>query len=54
MRSSGSKIVKRLRCRKYDPMIIDRTIGLAPGPSRVLYRSFLKHCTPTDKAMGII
>ena len=26
--SSGSKIVKRLRRRQYDPVIIERTIGL--------------------------
>ena len=27
-----SKIVKRLRRRKYDPVIIERTIGLVLGP----------------------
>ena len=37
--SSGSKIVKRLRRRKYDPVIIERTIGLVLGPSTSLYRS---------------
>ena len=29
---SGSKIVKRLRRRQYDPAIIERTIGLVLGP----------------------
>ena len=52
--SSGSKIVKRLRRRKYDPLIIERTIGLVLGPSTALYRSFLKHFTLTNKAMGTI
>ena len=40
--SSGSKIVKRLRRRQYDPVIIERT------------RPFLKHCTLTNKAVGSI
>ena len=35
--SSGSKIVKRLRRRQYDPVIIERTIGLVLGPSTALY-----------------
>ena len=39
--SSGSKIVKRLRRRQYDPEIIERTIGLVLGPFTALYRSFL-------------
>ena len=30
--SSGSKLVKRLRRRQYDPVIIERTIGLVLGP----------------------
>ena len=51
---SGSKIVKRLRRRKYDPSIIEKTIGLVLGPSTALYRSFLKHCTLTNKAVGTI
>ena len=34
--SSGSKIVKRLRRRQYDPLIIERTIGLVLGPCTVL------------------
>ena len=50
--SSGSKIVKRLRHRQYDPAIIERTIGL--GPFTALYRSFLKRCTLTNKAVGTI
>ena len=52
--SSGSKIVKRLRRRKYDPLIIERIIGPVVGPSRALYRSFLKHCTLINKAVGTI
>ena len=52
--SSGSKIVKRLRRRKYDPSIIERTIGLVIGPSTALYRSFLGHCTLTNKVVGTI
>ena len=39
--SSGSKIVKRLRQRQYDPLIIEWTIGLVLGPSPALYRPFL-------------
>ena len=49
-----SKIVKRLRGRKYDPLIIERTICLVLGLSTVLYRSFLNDCTPTNKAVGTI
>ena len=52
--SSGSKIVKRLRRRQYDPLIIERTIGLVLGPSTALYGPFLKHCTLTNKAVGTI
>ena len=50
--SSGSKIVKRLRRRQYDPVIIEMTIGLVLRPFTALYRSFLKHCTLTNKAVG--
>ena len=32
--SSGSKIVKRLRRRQYDPVIIEWTVGLVLGPSK--------------------
>ena len=35
-------------------MIIERTIGLVLGPFSALYRSFLKHCTLTDKAVWTI
>ena len=49
-----SKIVKRPRRRQYDPMIIERTIGLVLGPFTALYRSFLKRCTLTNKAVGTI
>ena len=52
--SSGSKIVKRLRRRQYDPLIIERTIGIVLGPSTTLYRPFLKHCALTNKAVGTI
>ena len=52
--SSGSKIVKRLRRRQYDPVIIERTIGIVLGPCTALYRPFLKHCTLTNKAVGTI
>ena len=51
---SGSKIVKRLRRRQYDPVIIERTIGLVLGPSTALYEPFLKHCTLTNKAVGTL
>ena len=52
--SSSSKIFKRLRGRQYNPLIIERTIGLVLGPSTALYRPFLKHCSLTNKAMGTI
>ena len=52
--SSGSKIVKRFRRRQYDPEIIEKTIGLVLGPFTALYRSFLKRCTLTNKAVGTI
>ena len=45
---------ERLRRPKYDPVIIERTLGLVIGPSTALYRSFLKHCTLTNKAVGTI
>ena len=51
---SGSKIVKRIRRRQYDPTIIERTIGLVLGPFKALYRSFLKRCTLTNMAVGTI
>ena len=50
--SSGSIIVKRLRHRKYDPMINERTIYPVLGPSTALNKSFLTYCTLTNKAMG--
>ena len=52
--SSGSKIVKRLRRRKYDPLIIERTIVLVLGPSTALNKSLLKVCTLTNKMVGTI
>ena len=51
--SLGSKIVKRLRRRQYDPLIMG-TIGLVLGPSTALYTPFLKHCTLTNKAVETI
>ena len=48
--SSGSKIIKRLRRQQYDPVIIERTIGLVLGPFTALYRP----CTITNKAVGTI
>ena len=50
--SSGWKIVKRLQRRKYDPVVIEKTIGLVLSPSTALYISFLKHCTLTNKGVG--
>ena len=52
--SSGSKIVKRLRRRQYDPLIIERTIGVVLGLCTSLYRPFLKHCTLINKAVETI
>ena len=52
--SSGSHIVKSVRSPKYDPLTIERTIGIVLGPSTVLYISFLEHCTLTNKAVGTI
>ena len=46
--------LKRLRRRQYDPLIIERTIGLVLGPSTALYGPFLKHCTLTKKAVGTL
>ena len=48
------KCTQRLRRRQYDPVIIERTIGLVLGPSTALYEPFLKHCTLTNKAVGTI
>ena len=50
----GSKIGKRLRSQEYDLVIIKRTIDRVLCPSTALYRSFLKHCTLTNKAVGTI
>ena len=52
--SSGSEIAKRLRRRNYDQVIIKRTLDFVLGPSTALYRSFLKQCTLTNKAVGTI
>ena len=47
-------LLNRLWRRKYDPVIIERTIYLVFGPSTALYRFFLNHCTLTNKAVGTI
>ena len=52
--STSSKIVKYLRRRQYDPVIIERTTGLVLGPSTAFYKPLLKHCTLTNKAVEII
>ena len=52
--SSCSKIVKRLRRRQYDALIIERTKGFVLGHCITLYRPFLKHWTLTNKAVGTI
>ena len=52
-RTVGSKMVKRLRRRKYGIMILERTIGLVFGPFSALYRSFLERCILTSKAVGL-
>ena len=49
---SGFKVVKRLRRRKYDPVIIEMTKCIVLGPSTALYRSFLKRCILNNKAIG--
>ena len=41
-------------CSKYDPTIIERTIGLVLGHFTALCRSFLKCCTLNNKAVGTI
>ena len=45
---------KRFRRRQYDPLIIERTIGLVLGPFTTLYRPSLKQCTLTNKEFGTI
>ena len=42
------------RSTVYDPVINRRTIGLVLGPFTALYRSFLKRCTLTNKAVETI
>ena len=49
---SGSKILKHLRRRQCDPLIIERTIGIVIGPYILAYRPFFKHCSLTSKTMG--
>ena len=52
--SSGSKIVKRLRRRQYDQLIIEMTIDLVLGPSTALHRPLLKRYSLTYKAVWTI
>ena len=52
--SSGLKIVKRLRRRQHDPLLIEMTIGFMLCPFTALYISFLKRCTLTNKAVETI
>ena len=53
--SSGSKIVKRLRRRKYDPVIIERTIGRVLGPFYSLVQILpIAYCTLTNKALTLV
>ena len=48
------KLIYRVAKLIFDPAIIERTIGLVLGPFTALYRSFLKRCTLTNKAVGTI
>ena len=52
--SPGSKIVKRLRRRQYDPLIIVSTIGLVLCHSTAFNSPVLKHCTLTNEAVRTI
>ena len=52
--SSASKIVKRLRRWKHDPVIMERIICLVFDPSTTLYGSFVKHSTLTNKEIGVL
>ena len=51
--SSGSKIVKRLRRRQYDPLIIERTVCLVLGPSTALYKPFLSIALWLTRRLGL-
>ena len=53
-RQNVKAVLSCLRRRQYDPSIIERTIGLVLGPFTASYRSFLKLCTLTNKAVGTI
>ena len=52
--SPYSKIVERIQCRTYDPVIIERTMILVLVPSTSLYRPFQERCTLTNKAVGTL
>ena len=52
--SSDSKNSERLRRRQYDQAIIEKDYTLVLDPFTSLYRSFLKRCTLTNKAVGTI
>ena len=49
--SSGSKNVKVIKRRHYDPLFIGMTIGLVLGPSTSSYIAFLKHCPLKQKSL---
>ena len=49
---SGTKVIKRLRRRKYGSGIFEKTIGLVLYQSIVIYRLCLVHCTLINKATG--
>ena len=51
--NKGRSRAMRRRRFQYDPAIIERTKGLVLAFT-ALYRSFLKQCTLTNKAMGTI
>ena len=52
--SSGSKIVKRLRHREYDPIIIKMTIGLVHGPSVYNFAQIFPKALHYNKVVGTI
>ena len=49
----GLEIVKRIRHRNYDQVIIERTIGLVLGPSTALYKDFLSIALELTKRCGL-
>ena len=51
---SGTKIVKRLRSRKYDQLFIKSTKVLVPCPSTFLHRFLQENRTLTNQALRIL